>query len=867
MRKSRILSILLLTALLFLTLTALSGCFRIQKIDPGDGPSAADPTVSPDAGPAPSVGGDDSPGGAETEPEPVEEPIPVNFTLEMLVEENLIPTLLEWNDTVTVRRGSTTDCFWKRDGDRVMVSETGSGDSVSVAGSYRGFDFYVYPQEPVTAVKWITAEAASYDAWIDGTVSGCFPSALTEDIVITAEDDNNYTVRLVGETELPTGEKTPCTCTAVVNKGTLFAESLQWEYTGAGTQNSGSLEIEYNGGRIYTDVMDEWNSTRTVTIDIRTEAGSRTEAFPFPESWRLQCLPDEGIFLRSADAAEQDGALLVGADTGDVLVNAWDLAFLPAAEPAVSFTLEELVEANTIGKLLGQYDTVTTYLPFDGGESVDCFWMKDGELVNVSEYRTGESVSAAGRWRDFDFYIRPEGTTAIRWISRVAEPREPYVYEAITNYFPAYLTEDIAVEGEDETAYTLSLVSEIVVPDGSMVPCFYTAVVSKETLSVQSLSWEYFTGDTQYYSSLSVEYNGERLRSDALAEWDNTRTVTFDIRTEAGNRTEEFPFPEGWQLQCVPGEGILFRSSDTGEQDGTLLVDANTGNVTVTAWDEATLAASETQSGTQIEGVPFTLEELCERNSLKALTKEFGSVILENSIDDGTETTSFYLRGDEIVHIDERTRVLDGENTHIASGEIRGYHFGYDSYGHQYMYVPTPKAGDPEYPLAAGNNAVKFYENDFYLTSSLHSGAEGTISLFEEGLTFYAILFEPSYEGGEKNYVEYVVNKETLCINTIIYGYDGKIVNVTLGGEVGFAKVLEEAFAETRNILVHYEGIGDLHYEAPAKWTFSIGGYLGVTPEYWADKEMQTPLDDIPADGKDYEFWASDRKMDFEYMP
>ena len=34
MRKSRILSILLLAALLFLTLTALSGCFRIQKIDP-----------------------------------------------------------------------------------------------------------------------------------------------------------------------------------------------------------------------------------------------------------------------------------------------------------------------------------------------------------------------------------------------------------------------------------------------------------------------------------------------------------------------------------------------------------------------------------------------------------------------------------------------------------------------------------------------------------------------------------------------------------------------------------------------------------------------------------------------------------------
>ena len=53
MRKSRILSILLPAALLFLTLTALSGCFRIQKIDPGDGPSAADPTVFPDAGPAP----------------------------------------------------------------------------------------------------------------------------------------------------------------------------------------------------------------------------------------------------------------------------------------------------------------------------------------------------------------------------------------------------------------------------------------------------------------------------------------------------------------------------------------------------------------------------------------------------------------------------------------------------------------------------------------------------------------------------------------------------------------------------------------------------------------------------------------------
>ena len=617
--------------------------------------------------------------------------------------------------------------------------------------------------------------------------------------------------------------------------------------------------------------MEDWEGTRTVTIDIQTEAGSRTEEFQFPERWQLRCLPDEGIFLRSDNASEENGTLLVGADSGNVLVNAWDLAFLPAAEPAaepapepaVSFTLEELVEANTIGKLLGQYDTVTTYLPFDGGESVDCFWMKDGELVNVSEYRTGESVSAAGRWRDFDFYIRPEGTTAIRWISRVAEPREPYVYEAIINYFPAYLTEDIAVEGEDEATYTLSLVSEIVVPDGSMVPCFYTAVVSKETLSVQSLSWEYFTGDTQYYSSLSVEYNGERLHSDALAEWDKTRTVTFDIRTETVARTEEFPFPEGWQLQCAPGEGLLLRSADADEQDGSVLVGANTGNVTVTAWDEATLAAS----GTRIEGFPITLEEFYERNSLKTLTKEFGSVILENAVEDGTETTSFYLRGDEIVHIDERQRVLDGENTHTASGEIRGYHFGYDSYGHQYMYVPTPKAGDPEVPLAAGNNAVEFYSNDLWLTRSLHSGAEGTVILAEEGLTFYMLLFRPSYEGGEKDTVTYTIDKETLYINEIAYGHDGKVVNVTRGGEVGFAKVLEEAFAETRDILVHYEGIGDLRYEAPAKWTFSIGGYLGVTPEYWADKEMQTPLDDIPADGKDYEFWASDRKMEFEYMP
>ena len=233
MRKSRILSILMLAALLFLTLTALSGCFRIQKIDPEDGPSTADPTVSPDAGPAPSVGGDDSPGGAETEPEtePVEEPIPVNFTLEMLVEENLIPTLLEWNDTVTVKRGTTTDCFWKIDGERVFISEYRSGADLAVNGSYRGFDFYVYPEDAitavdaVTAVKWVTREAASYDAWVDEIVSGCFPSTLTEDIVITAEDDNNYTVRLVGETELPTGEKTPCTCTAVVNKGTLFREA------------------------------------------------------------------------------------------------------------------------------------------------------------------------------------------------------------------------------------------------------------------------------------------------------------------------------------------------------------------------------------------------------------------------------------------------------------------------------------------------------------------------------------------------------------------------------------------------------------------------------------------------------------------
>ena len=525
----------------------------------------------------------------------------------------------------------------------------------------------------------------------------------------------------------------------------------------------------------------------------------------------------------------------------------------------VNFTLDLLCEENSIPTLLQWNDTVTIHRTYDGGETTECYWLHDGDRVAMSESISEEYNSVAGSYRGFDFYVYPQDwTTATKWVTREAEVYDSWIDTSINRYFPAALSEDIEITAEDENNYTVRLVENLEMEDGRTTPCVNTAVINKATLFVQSFAWEYFDGDTRYYGGFDVEYNGERIYADVMDDWEGTRTVTIDIQTEESTRTEEFSFPERWQLRCLPDEGIYLHSDNAFEEEGTILIGANSGAVTVIARDEANLSASGTEGGaTTVEGLPFTIEELTELNRITNLTKKYGTVNLTTRTEDYTQVTSFYRRGDEFVRVDELKGELDGETLSYVSGQIGDYRFDSDFEGHVTLYAEIPEPEDSEDYLFYDTNADgEHYVSDLYLTEALQFTAFGTIGDVKEYPNAYTFRFQYDYEGGEEDYVEYEVDNVSLYINALVYGLDGSAVRVTRGDEVGYASVIDEAFAETRDIFVHYEDGVEVHYEVPASWAFTIGYFDDLG--FWADEGLKTPMDPvIPGDGENYEFWIT----------
>ena len=393
----------------------LTSCLHIERIDPV--PAETDPPI---------------PAAPETDPPEPDAPepafIPVNFTLENLWEENLISNILRWNDSVTVYRdydgGSQTESLWLRDGDRVYytlsVYDDGEQAYSSEAGNYRGCDFYVMDEgEPVAASRWVTAEAESFDGWIETLIADFLPSELTEDILILSEDDNTYTILLKENLETDVGT-VPCENTAVINKGTLAVYAYSWEYMLEGTRHYGSFTVEYNGEKLGEDVLAAWDNTARISLDVLTEAGGeRTETFARPVDWQFRLVPDEGILLVSPDAMEEDGSLLFTPGGGDASVFVRDEANAvapdspdgspdsagnpgAAADPSsgeLPFTLETLMETNRITNLLNRYGTLTMENETEFGYSRVYYFRfgQEGSIVRFTESGYGGDEGAEYR--------------------------------------------------------------------------------------------------------------------------------------------------------------------------------------------------------------------------------------------------------------------------------------------------------------------------------------------------------------------------------------------------------------------------------------------------------------------------------------
>ncbi|MCR4907019.1 MAG: hypothetical protein K6A33_13195 [Clostridiales bacterium] len=528
---------------------------------------------------------------------------------------------------------------------------------------------------------------------------------------------------------------------------------------------------------------------------------------------------------------------------------------LPPEEIPVNFDLDLLIAENSISTLLEWNDSVTVRRDYDGGSEIESFWKYDGDRVYITESVTDDgSSSMAGSFRGLDFYVyEQDWTTATKWITAQPEVYDSWIDSTINRFFPTELSEDIVITEEDADNYTVCLYEEIDLGDGRTTPCVNTAVVNKGTLFLQSFAWEYVDGDTRYYGSFEVEYNGERLGTDVMEDWEGFREINLDILTEAGARTENFFFPERWQLRCLPDEGIILSSPDGMEEEGTILIGANTGYAEVFARDEANLLASETGGG-ESEALPFPLDEVIERNRITNLLKAYPTVSMTLGAEGGEQKTSFFRRGDDIVEVEEMSYLFDDTLYSYTSGSCGDNHFEIDSEGNASIAVEIPDPEGEDYFFTDEDG--EYYGSDYALTSSLLLADFGTISDVEESGDTVSFRITFDYGDGITDGSDYVIDRETLLIRSIGYDMEGMTAEIEYGGEVPFADVLDEAYAETRDIFVHYEDVGEVHYEVPAAWAFSVGYFDEVG--CWEDDGFHTPLEmPIPGDGENYEFWVT----------
>ena len=530
-----------------------------------------------------------------------------------------------------------------------------------------------------------------------------------------------------------------------------------------------------------------------------------------------------------------------------------DPAETEPTEIPVNFDLDLLIEENLISTLLKWNDSVTVRMDYEGGSDINSFWMLDGERVCITKNEFSDGTFAmAGNFRGFDFYVYPDRVTASRWVPAAASDSVDWLDVSINRYFPASLSEDIAITAEEGDYYTVRLVEDLDLGDGRTTPCVNTVVVNKGTLFVKSFAWEYFDGDTRYAGSFEVEYNGERLGTDVMEDWEGLREITVDILTEAGAQTESFLFPERWQIRFLPDEGILLTSEDGLEEEGTVLIDANSGRATIFARDEANTLSAD-PGGAAAEGLPFSLAEMMDRNRVTNLLDKFGSISLLTHGPDYEQTTGFFRRNGEIVRYYEVAGDFDGEELRYGSGSFGDCSFDVNPDGSTAMYVQIPSAGE-EYAFEDDGS----YGSDYYLVDALQFSAFGNISDIKENADTCSFRFNYVYDGAEEanDYMEYEVDRETLLLKTITYGFDGSVTEVVPSWDSDVPDMLDEAFADTRDIFVHYEGIGEVHYEIPALWSMIVGYFDEVS--CWEDEGYTEPMENfIPGDGENYEFWVT----------
>ena len=372
--------------------SALTSCFRIQKIDHGtettapetqppetekpavtqpatdkpttDKPTADKPGTDKPATDNPGTGdpvtdlpegdkpGTEQPAQPEPENEPEIQPAAADFTLEDLSAQNGLANLLSWHQTVTVRRTFPWDqvityTYWMRDGERAeytLSESTMNGEAdVSSSGTYRGFPFGETAQHAISAmppegVTMIETQDARYQ---EICVTEYLPTELTKEIEIVSSDDETVTAVLCGPVNVGEAQGIPGEFRAVIKRGTLDILSYVMTCVAYGREETFTGEITYDGERPYESALTVWDKTREITLDIRSGEGNRKQTVVCPAAWEIRVDPyyfdeygfglrDPSMYITSPGIwPDTDGSLRIPAGEEPVTVTVRGNGYLP----------------------------------------------------------------------------------------------------------------------------------------------------------------------------------------------------------------------------------------------------------------------------------------------------------------------------------------------------------------------------------------------------------------------------------------------------------------------------------------------------------------------------------------------------------
>lgn len=543
---------------------------------------------------------------------------------------------------------------------------------------------------------------------------------------------------------------------------------------------------------------------------------------------------------------------------------------------APDFTLEDLNERNDIRALLASHETVTvTRIPGEDSTSVNCFWMKDGELaycyVNTVTYAgwdDGEPMTGVyrgGWYKGLDFEVHPEEPVTVTfWLSPSAaggglETTDPASF--LTGYLPGYVTEEPRVVASDGETVTI-LVNEIMADEtGEDLPCVNRITVDRDTLEIRSLEWEYDMYGEHYADGLTVAFDGERIGKESLDAWEGTRTVSFDFITETGTEDAEFVLPEEWRMDVWAAEGWMVSGEYSVPGGDSFTVSPGTGGMTLWVRDEANLPV-DVPEGEGWDTLGFSRSELTEANRITNLTARYGTVTVSETAEYGESDTSFFRYGEQIVMIGTfRSFFAEGEETEASYGSAGDLDFSLLSEGVAASAIPGGELPEPEYVALYTNAEGEFYRNDLFIAGSV---PEGDVIQAERENGVVTFLVEAAYETGDRRPVYFfAVEEETLRI--LSYGeYEGEwSCTASFGETVPFAEEYERAMEDTRTLTYHTQLGGearDYLYVVPSSWSFSLSlGGEGIA--FTSDEAGLQPAENrIPADGEDHEIWVSDAK-------